>query len=83
MRINGLNLNLNASKQSTSDLFSLLRINREITRINEKKQALVLINSQLILTLRINNKYIIIIYLGGLFSLYRTHCLYFGRKRLE
>lgn len=66
-------MNLTALKQTTSDLFSLLRINGELTRMNENKQAFVLINSRFILTMRINNKYIIINYLNGLFSLYRTH----------
>lgn len=68
MRINRLNMNLNALKQRTSDLFSLLRINGEIIRNNENKRVLILIDSQFILTMRINNKYIIISYLNGLFS---------------
>jgi hypothetical protein len=80
MGTNRLNLSLNDSKQSIWDLFPLLGINREQMRT---KQALVPISSQFVPSVGINNNYIIINYLDGLFPLYRSHYPRFGRKRLK
>lgn len=73
MRHNRSKMGLNALKQTTSDYVSLLRHNGDIIEIKRNKKILCLIMSQFILTMRHNNKYIIINYLSGYVSLYRTY----------